>query len=200
MIKTTGILVQELEHYANPVAKIRRMVKAGELIPLVRGIYETNRGVPGHLLAPVIYGPSYLSFEFALSYHGLIPEAVRVFTSASYNKKKIKRYENSFGTYTYRDIPGRVYPIGILHRIENGYAYFIASPEKALCDQLYPVAPLDSQLDLERYLFEDLRITREDFWGLNTTDLIGIADRYRTRNHRLLAAYIRRRMKNGSDN
>ena len=49
-------------------------------------------------------------------------------------------------------------------------------------------------------LFEDLRITREDFWGLNTTDLIEIADRYRTRNHRLLAAYIRRRMKNGSDN
>ena len=199
MIKTTQLLVQEMKHYANPIAKIRRMVKAGELIPLVRGIYETDRGVPGYLHAPVIYGPSYLSFEFALSYHGLIPESVRVYTSASFEKNKSKRYETAFGVYTYRDIPSRAYSVGILHRIEKGYAYFIASPEKAICDQLYTIAPLNAQRDIERYLFEDLRIEQEYFFGLNMTFLIEIAAYYRTRNHRLLEAYIRRRVKNGTD-
>lgn len=42
MIKTTAILRNELKEYVNPTAKIRRLVDSGELIPLVRGLYETD--------------------------------------------------------------------------------------------------------------------------------------------------------------
>lgn len=48
----------------------------GEYTKVVKGIYETNSDTAGYLLAGSIYGPSYLSFDFALSYYGMIPEAV----------------------------------------------------------------------------------------------------------------------------
>ena len=64
------------------------MVQNEECIQVVKGLYETDRNVPPYLLAGSIYGPSYISFEFALSYYGLIPEMVRVVTCASFEKKK----------------------------------------------------------------------------------------------------------------
>ena len=91
MIKTTAMLLEDLNDYVNPTAKIRRMVSNNELTPVVRGIYETDRNIPGYYLAPIIYGPSYLSFEFALSYHSLIPETVYIYTSATFEKKKLKK-------------------------------------------------------------------------------------------------------------
>ena len=58
--------MDELKSYASPAKKIERMVKTGELTRVVRGLYETDPHTPGHLLAASIYGPSYLSFEYAL--------------------------------------------------------------------------------------------------------------------------------------
>ena len=67
MTNTTATLLQQYGSYANPSAKIGRMVKSGELVPITKGLYETDRCVPGEYLAGIIYGPSYLSFEFALA-------------------------------------------------------------------------------------------------------------------------------------
>ena len=89
---------------------------------------------PGYLLAASIYGPSYLSFDFALSYWGLIPEAVFSFTSATFDKKKRKQFVTPFGLFTYRDVPRKAYPFGIQILNEGDYSFFIANPEKALCD------------------------------------------------------------------
>jgi hypothetical protein len=58
MIKTTAMLLEELKEYVNPTAKIRRMVTSSELIPVVRGIYVTDKNIPGYYLASIIYGPS----------------------------------------------------------------------------------------------------------------------------------------------
>lgn len=192
MIKTTAMLREELNSYVNPTAKIRRMADEGKLIPVVRGIYETDKNTPGHYLAPIIYGPSYLSFEFALAYHSLIPEKVYTFTSATFVKKKVKLYTTPFGRFTYRDVPIQAYPTGVEFHCENGYAFQIASPEKAICDQLYIISPQRNRSDLARLLFEDLRIDREGFIGLDLPALIEIAELYHTQNHRLLKKYIER--------
>ena len=101
MIKTTGILQEELSSYANPSAKIRPMVRDQELFPIIRGYYETNRETSGHSLAPIILRPSYLSFEYALSVYGLIPEAIYVYTCASLGKRKFKFFNTLFGQYHY---------------------------------------------------------------------------------------------------
>jgi len=47
------------------------------LFKIVNGLYETNPYTPPYLLSGTIYGPSYISFEYALSIHGLIPEKLR---------------------------------------------------------------------------------------------------------------------------
>ena len=91
MIKTTNMLLEELRDYANPKAKLSRMVKQGQCFPVTRGVYETDRNVPAYLLAGSIYGPSYISFEYALSYYGMIPEAVYTVTCATFEKKKKKK-------------------------------------------------------------------------------------------------------------
>ena len=105
MIKTTEMMLEELKEYSNPAAKLSRMAKQGECFPIVRGLYETDRTVPGYLLAGSIYGPSYISFEYALAHYGLIPETVYTITCATFEKKKKKRYETMFGTFIYRDVP-----------------------------------------------------------------------------------------------
>ena len=134
-----------------------------------------------------------------MAYYSLIPEAVYNFTSATFEKKKAKQYKTPFGTYTYRDVPSEAYPVGIVLHAENGYGFQIASPEKAICDELYKISPLRNRRELETLLFEDLRIDKEDFFRLNMADLFEIANCYHTQNHKLLKAYVGRSIKHGSD-
>ena len=96
MIKTTAMLLEELSEYGSPKSKLSRMAKSGECFPITKGIYETNPHTSAYLLAGSIYGPSYISFEYALSFYGLIPEAVYTVTSATFEKKKEKRSLKQF--------------------------------------------------------------------------------------------------------
>ena len=197
MIKTTAMLRDELGDYVNPDAKIKRMVQEKMLFPVARGIYETNRDVSGYCFAGVIYGPSYLSFEFAMSLYGLIPEAVYMFTSATYEKKKRKQFENIFGIYTYRDVPADVYTYGVELIEENGYYYWIASPEKAVCDMLYKAAPLKNGSELRVFLFDDLRVDSYELSSLNMDKMLELCGMYRTKNHRLMESFLRKEKKYG---
>ena len=113
MIKTTAMLLEELREYGSPKSKLARMAERGECFPITRGLYETDRNAPAYLLAGSIYGPSYISFEYALSRYGLIPEAVYAVTCATFEKKKKKKYETPFGTFTYRDVPSEAFPLGL---------------------------------------------------------------------------------------
>lgn len=182
MIKTTAIMLQELNNYKNPRDKLAHMVKKKECIPVIQGLYETNPATPGYRLANTICSPSYLSFEFALSYHGLIPEAVYNFTSATFEKKKKKEFKTLFGTFTYRDVPSAAYPYGIECVSENGYTFQIASPEKALCDELYIQSPVTSQRELKEFLFDGLRIDWELFCKLNMDDILFLNSKYHCTN------------------
>ena len=76
MIVTTSMHMDQLRKYSDPAGKILRMKRCGELYPLTRGIYETDGSMPGYCLASAIFGPSYLTFEYALSVYGLIPKAI----------------------------------------------------------------------------------------------------------------------------
>lgn len=195
MIITTQMLVEKYRSYANPGAKIRRLVDNGELYPLTRGIYETDGNVPGYCLAGAIFGPSYLSFDYALSVYGLIPEAVYTYESATFDKKKAKELENHFGRFAYRDVPQEAYPYGISIIEENGYTYRIATPEKALCDKLYIMPAVTSQREIGRMLFEDMRIDSDSFAALDKEGILEIGDRYHCNNLKYLMKYLRRHMR-----
>ena len=192
MIKTTAMILNELREYASPADKLARMVKQGQYIPIVKGLYETDKTVPGYLLAGSIYGPSYLSFEFALAYYGLIPEGVYVFTSATFEKKKRKGYATPFGVFTYRDIPTAAYSYGLRIMAEGDYSYIIATPEKALCDQLYKVKPVLNYGELRNLLFEDLRIDERELHKMNAKDIALLADKYGSTNIKKLSGLLGR--------
>lgn len=192
MIKTTAMLLDELHEYRAPANKLARMVNQKEIHPIIRGLYETNLNTPGHLLAASLYGPSYLSFEYALSHWHLIPEAVYTYTSATFDKRKKRQYETSFGHFTYRDVPKKAYPVGIRIIFDSDYAFPIAEPEKALCDQLYTISPVFSQKSLTDLLFNDLRIEEDEYHKLDKNKLIQYAKLYHTSNHRLLITRVRR--------
>ncbi len=192
MIKTTEMMLEGLKEYSNPAAKLSRMAKQGECFPIVRGLYETDRTVPGYLLAGSIYGPSYISFEYALAYYGLIPEAVYTITCATFEKKKKKRYETIFGTFTYRDVPSEAFPLGFKIVREKDYFYRIAEPEKALCDKLYTMHPVASGRELFTLLTEELRIEETELCKLEADKVAFLAEHYHSGNVRKLALLLQR--------
>ena len=193
MLKTTQMIMDELHNYASPADKLSRLVKSGVYTPVTHGLYETDAATPGHLLAGSIYGPSYLSFEYALDYYSLIPEAVYVYTCATFEKKKKKLYTNHFGTYTFRDVPSAAYPYGLKYKQEGEYAYIIASPEKAICDRLYLVPPVNNYRQLEELLFEDLRFDDEDLANLSAADIRFLAAKYPCTNVKRFSKWLEKR-------
>ena len=193
MILSINVLLDQLKKYANPYGKIGRLVEEGKLIPLTKGLYEDNKNISGLFIANAIYGPSYVSFNYALAYYGLIPEAVYEFTSATTEKKKKKLFENYFGVFSYRDIPIDAYPFGINIINEVNYSFMIASREKALCDKLYELKPIHNLKELEYLLFIDMRIDVEEFEKLNREDIYFIAPKYHSNNLKFFVKYLRRR-------
>ena len=191
MIKTTSMLLEELSSYANPKAKLSRMVDTGDCVRISKGLYETDKNVSAYLLAGSIYGPSYISFEYALSYYGLIPEAVYTVTNATFDKKKKKIYETEFGTFTYCDIPSAAFPFGINLIKEGDYFYRIAEPEKALCDKLYSMHPVPNIRELEILLTDDLRIDKNELIKLNIEKVEFLTEKYKAGNVRKLGKLIR---------
>ena len=192
MIKTTSMLLEELKEYASPKTKLARMAKNGECFPITRGLYETDPDVPGYLLAGSIYGPSYISFEYALGYYSMIPEMVYTVTSATFDKKKKKKYKTVFGVFTYRDVPAKAFPLGIRLLQEGDYFYRIAEPEKALCDQLYTFSPVPNTKALLQILTEDLRIEEAELKKMSLDKICKYGEAYRNSNIRKLYSLLRR--------
>lgn len=194
MILSQEDLKIKYKDYSDVKGKVRREVAAGNLIPLMRGLYETDASVSGKYLAGHIYGPSYLSFDYSLSVYSLIPEIVfNTFTSATFKKSKTKTYQNQFGTFIYKDVPEAVYSLDVLIKEEGGYTYLIATPEKALCDKLYSLPPVNTIKGLRSLLFEDLRIDESEFWDLNIDELCELAPLYKSTTLNTLVKLIRRK-------
>lgn len=192
MIKTMDMLLEELREYASPRSKLSRMAKNREIFPIVKGLYETDKGTPGIYLAGSIYGPSYVSFEYALGHYGLIPEAVYTLTCATFEKKKAKKYETPFGTFTYRDVPSEAFPLALTLVNENGYYYRIATPEKALCDMLYTLRPTANAAELHTMLNDDLRIEDSELRKLDAALVAELSEHYHTTNVKRLCTLLRR--------
>jgi hypothetical protein len=135
--------------------KIARLLETGELISLRRGLYASRRNLDPLCVAGSIYGPSYISFETALAWHGMIPERVSEILSATI--KRAASFENDFGHFRYLAIPKFVYPVGI-HRItDSDLPFLIASPTKALVDRIAREAGFRSIADVARW-WKEMRI------------------------------------------
>jgi hypothetical protein len=148
---------------ASPEKKIQLLEKNGALIRLKRNLYIVNQDLTGketdaRLCANHIYGPSYVSFQWALSYYGMIPERVFLMTSAT--TKRTRYFETPIGNFRYIQVPASYFPIGVECKEEQGVSFLMATREKALCDTILldNFVPGQSIKSLGVYLEEDMRL------------------------------------------
>jgi hypothetical protein len=178
--------------------KISGMLAKGDIVRIKKGLYilgESLRRRPycRELLANLIYGPSYISLEYALNYHGLTPERVETITSVTCGRSRT--FDSPVGTFSYRMIPMEAFRTGMDQvELDDGRSFLIAIPEKALADRIVTErgAGILTQKELHEYLLEDLRIDPANLRGLDPTRLMEIARHYRSRRVKLLADLITR--------
>ncbi|MGZ3761036.1 MAG: type IV toxin-antitoxin system AbiEi family antitoxin domain-containing protein [Mucilaginibacter sp.] len=171
---THQLLMSWLKAYKRPNDKINALKSEGILAPVKKGIYiagpNTYAGRPENaLLANHLLGPSYVSSDSALSFHGLIPE--RVYSVTSMTTKASRDFNTSIGLFTYIHLPLPYYAFGIhMVRLTSEQYAMIAGPEKAICDKIVSTSGLilRSTVSAGNYLIDNLRIAEDALKGLNT--------------------------------
>lgn len=117
---------------------LETQTRQGLFIRLKKGLYALKTDLPSdEELANVLYKPSYLSFEYALSKYGIIPELPYNLTCATTNPTRL--YTIAHQAYSYYTIKQKAYT-GYYLNTGGGKRILIAEPEKALVDFLYFVA------------------------------------------------------------
>ena len=201
----TAVFTHELlestlvDEVSNVNSKIAYMVNKGELIRLKKGLYALGEdyqtaSIDTISLANILYAPSYVSFDYALSYYGLIPERVYEITSATLRGKK--SFETELGRFTYRPVPLQAYALGVdwlFDKVNGGK--LIAAPEKALCDKIRADRGIGrlTQEKLSVYLEYDLRIDMEMLLAFDEALVSKIAQAYRSGNLQNLGKIIGKR-------
>jgi len=190
-----------IDQVSNINAKIAYMVKKGELIRLKKGVYifgeDYQTTSPDTInIANTLYAPSYVSFDYALSYYGLIPERVHEITSAMMRMKK--EFDTPLGRFTYKPVPLQAYALGVDWLYDDIHGgKLIATSEKSLCDKIRSDRGIGrlSQQKLRDYLEFDLRIDMDLLYTLDTTLILAIATAYKSSNLKNLSKIISKRKK-----
>ncbi|MCM2323302.1 MAG: hypothetical protein NDJ90_08560 [Oligoflexia bacterium] len=175
------------------------MQKKGQLLRLKKGFYVLSKEFAGRehspqIVANLLYGPSYVSLESALSDYQLIPEKVVALTSVT--SQKNKSFDTPIGLFTYRHLASSLYPLGVtLRKGRDGRPFLIATAEKALMDVFtlkFENAAAPRAADIEPSLREDLRLDLNELAKrIDRKLLVELEPHYRYRVwNRLLIKYL----------
>ena len=117
---------------------LEKEATTGLLLRLKKGLYSLKTDIPSEEeIANRLYRPSYISFEYALSYYHLIPESVYEITSAT--TKPTRRFDVSGKTFSYLTIKKQAYTgYTVIKKMDTSFV--IAEPEKAVVDYCYFVS------------------------------------------------------------
>jgi hypothetical protein len=192
------LLMDALRGYVSPRSKVTSLLKAGDLVRVKKGIYLfgprlRRRPYSREILANLLYGPSCLSLEYALYYHGLIPERVEALTSVTTGRARM--FSTPVGVFSYSRVPLGVFRVGT-ERVDlpGGEGFLMATPERALADRVYQERGLvvRSLNEMEEYLLKNLRLdgNRLRTMDPDVIDLYG--KRYGSNKVGLLGKVIRR--------
>lgn len=178
-----------LTDYRQPRERILRMVKNNELIRLKNGFFlitdkirqGSNTFIPYEQVANLLYGPSYVSLEWALSFYGMIPERVHTVTSMTLGRNK--EYCTPIGDFVYHRLSSFSYSIGVTQKKAADFTggFLMASPEKALADLVFITCKGLDKGQLKQELLESKRIDVECLHQLDKALLIEIAESYRAK-------------------
>lgn len=179
---------------SNVNVKIANLVKSGDMQRLKRGFYcfskpYLDRPIDLISVANMLYVPSYVSFEYALSFYGFIPERVSEITSATPKNRKL--FQTPIGRFSYKKVPLSAYSLGVdwfSDEVEGGK--FIATPEKALSDKIRYDKGIGTltQKSMLKYLKYDLRV--EFSKKLDISLIKEIAHAYKSKNLKTLVSLL----------
>ena len=159
----------------------------------IMDVSSTADTYSSEILANLIYGPSYISLEYALQLYGLIPE--RVCTVMSVTTGRSRRFSTPVGDFSYRMVPMPAFASGMdLLPNTSGGMYMVAVPEKALTDKIQSERGLSirSGREIERYLLENLRLDMSDLSQLAVKRIEKYAVLYRSQKVARLADFVRK--------
>ncbi|MFA6172346.1 MAG: hypothetical protein WC701_01550 [Kiritimatiellales bacterium] len=188
------VLLSALSGYASPRDRITALLRSEAIIRVKKGLYVFGpdyRREPfsRELLANLIYGPSFVSMNYALGYYGLIPERVETVTSVC--SGRARRFETPVGLFTYHATP--CCSVGVGRAGQRESRFLIALPERALADRIR-----DERNDADRtqkgmaqYLFENLRMEEADIRAMDAGLMEELALALRSRKVQNCAALIR---------
>jgi len=147
--------------------KIKYMKQQGLLTSLKKGLYVYHSPyvktlISKEIIANNLLGPSYISYEYALNYHGLTPERVEEVTSAT--TKRAKTFSTPYGIFSYRHIDKTLYALGVEIVSSKQGNFMMASREKALCDKVFATKGVKvvSKKSMQIFLEEDLRVDMDE--------------------------------------
>jgi hypothetical protein len=168
-----GTLMLLLKEYQRPNDKIAEWMRRGDLVALKRGLYVAGpTWRKGELSLPLVanrlYGPSCVSLEYALFWHGLIPERVYEVTSVCMRRSRV--FDNALGRFSYVTMPPSLFPVGMRQeQASEGETFLIAGPEKALCDKVLLTRNLQARScgAMQSFLVDDLRVDEEALAGMD---------------------------------
>lgn len=161
-------------------SSMRRALANGDILRLKKGVYilgpkYRRKPVSVHELARLVYSPSYVSFESALSYHGAIPERVSIVACAT--TQRSVQFQTPLGVFQYSRIPASPFLDGVVRAItSDGGAFLIASLERSLVDLIYDRKLVWCGLGL---LTEGYRLDEEALLRMNIDDLVHFATLFR---------------------
>ena len=175
---STSVLLALFKGYKRPYDKIMDLVEKGYLIQLRRGLYITTDKVSSKspepfLLANHLYGPSYVSLDAAMYYHGLIPE--RTFEVSSVTIKASAKFQIQNTVYSYVHLPAAYYPIGIESvELAENQNVLMASAGKSVCDKIITTTGINlrSKKQAMGFLVDDLRIEKDRLREFNLREML----------------------------
>lgn len=195
-----GLLMTALRGLKNPRQKVTALLRQGHLVRVKKGLYVwgelwRKRPVQLEILANLIYGPSIVSGDWALSFHGMIPERVAVVTSTG--PKPPKDFQTPLGLFRYGRVPMAYHALGMRRLDVYSTGFLIASPERALCDRLLEIPELyrPSRPEMERLFLEELRMDEEALDRCDLALLEALASASRSPRLRQLYAFLCKREK-----
>lgn len=136
---------------------ITRWLKKGYLVQLRQGYYSfpEYKGKPDYSMyfANRIYKPSYISLHSALSFYGIIPEAVVQILSVT--SLKTTSFTNDFGEYSYKTVKENLIFGYDLKPMADNRTILLATPEKALLDLLYLYPFYNNKQEMEELRLDE---------------------------------------------
>lgn len=164
---------------------VHRACQAGEIVRLKPGLFVLAppfRKTDPHpfVVAAVLHSPSHISLESALAHHGLIPEAVYQLSSVTVARSR--EFSTPMGVFGFHRVPARVPRAGVeaVEVARNAWA-FVASPLRAIADQVYLRKEITWKRDGLGYLTKSLRIEEDDLRSLSFEALDEILESLRSR-------------------